>query len=497
MSGVPTNPNSARGKVSIGQRVVASVSWSTGIKVGFQLVNWAMTLLVIRILTPDDYGLMAISQIFISVMVGFANLGLGDALVQRQDTPRPVIASVFGLLILMSSALTVSLFWAAYPIAEWYHDPRLVPLIQVSSLGFLFNALTTLPRAYLTKSLRIRPMFILEMSSGLIASVAIVALAYTGHGVWSLMIGWLVRSIVQLIGFAILTAEYYTWPSLDLRLIRPLLSYSTFRTLEALAFVVFTSADVLIIGLWLNPADLGRYAVARNFASMPLNKIAPIINSVAFPAFAMIQGQPAEARYRPQGDAANGDCLGPGFLRHRCHRAGNRRYRLRGKMARRGALACGTSLATTFRAILLVVPNYLEGIGDARAGFWCTATSVIIFPPAFIVGSHWGVLGVCYAWLLGSPIVYGINALIASWYGRLDFKVLLMTPLRPVLAGAAMFVAVTALRPYVLTNGSEAARVAILIVTGAATYGIFLLLAFRGLVQEIVSLFPTRSSRVT
>jgi hypothetical protein len=74
-----------------------------------------------------------------------------------------MIASVFGVLILMSAILTASLFWAAYPIAEWYHDPRLVPLIQVSSLGFLFNALTTLPRAYLTKSLRIRPMFIMEM----------------------------------------------------------------------------------------------------------------------------------------------------------------------------------------------------------------------------------------------------------------------------------------------------------------------------------------------
>jgi teichuronic acid exporter len=431
VSGVPTNPDSARDEVSIGQRVVTSVSWSTGIKVGFQLVNWAMTLLVIRILTPDDYGLMAISQIFINVMVGFANLGLGDALVQRQDTPRPVIASVFGLLILMSSVLTVSLFGAAYPIAEWYHDPRLVPLIQVSSLGFLFNALTTLPRAYLTKSLRIRPMFIMEMSSGLIASVAIVVLAYTGHGVWSLLIGWLVRSIVQLIGFAILAAEYYTWPSLDLRLVRPLLSYSTFRTLEALAFVVFTSADLLIIGLWLNPADLGRYTVARNFAGMPLNKIAPIINSVAFPAFAMIQGQPAAARYYAlKAMRLMASVSVPVFFGIAAIAPEIVDIVFGGKWRGAEPMLAVLALATIFRAILLVIPNYLQGIGDARAGFWCTATGVVIFPPAFIIGCHWGAIGVCYAWLLGSPIVYVINALIASWFGRLDFKVLLMTPLR-------------------------------------------------------------------
>ena len=389
----------------------------------------------------------------------------------------------------MSSILTASLFWAAYPIAEWYHDPRLVPLIQVSSLGFLFNALTTLPRVYLTKSLRIRPMFIMEMSSGLIASVVIIVLAYTGHGVWSLMIGWLVRAIVQSIGFAILTAEYYTWPSLNLRLVRPLLSYSIFRTLDALAFVVFTSADVLIIGLWLNPADLGRYTVARNFASMPLNKIAPIINSVAFPAFAMVQGQPAEARYYAlKAMRLMATVSVPVFFGISAIAPEIVDIVFGEKWRGAEPLLAVLALATIFRAILLVIPNYLQGIGDARAGFWCTATSVIIFPPAFIIGCHWGVVGVCYAWLLGSPVVYGINALIASWYGRLDFKVLLITPLRPVLAGVAMVAAVMALRPYVLPNGSEAARMAILIVAGAATYGVLMVLAFRSLVQEIVSL---------
>jgi O-antigen/teichoic acid export membrane protein len=326
----------------------------------------------------------------------------------------------------------------------------------------------------------------------------IIVLAYTGHGVWSLMIGWLVRAIVQSIGFAILTAEYYTWPSLNLRLVRPLLSYSIFRTLDALAFVVFTSADVLIIGLWLNPADLGRYTVARNFASMPLNKIAPIINSVAFPAFAMVQGQPAEARYYAlKAMRLMATVSVPVFFGISAIAPEIVDIVFGEKWRGVEPLLAVLALATIFRAILLVIPNYLQGIGDARAGFWCTATSVIIFPPAFIIGCHWGVVGVCYAWLLGSPVVYGINALIASWYGRLDFKALLITPLRPVLAGVVMVAAVMALRPHVLPNGSEAARMAILIAAGAATYGVLMVLAFRSLVQEIVSLFPTRSSRVT
>ncbi len=106
--------------MSLGQTVVSAVGWSTGIKVGFQLATWAMTLAVIRILTPDDYGLMAITQVFINVMAVFSNIGLGDALIQQENAPKPVAAAVFGVSILLSAVLTVLLSLAAYPIAVWY-----------------------------------------------------------------------------------------------------------------------------------------------------------------------------------------------------------------------------------------------------------------------------------------------------------------------------------------------------------------------------------------
>jgi teichuronic acid exporter len=482
--------------VSVGQKVVSAVGWSAGIKVGFQLVTWAATLLVIRILSPDDYGLMAISQIIINAMVGFTNLGLGDALIQREEVPKPVIASVFGLLILLSVALTLLLSLAADPIASWYHDPRLAPLIRVSSLGFLFSGLTTIPRVFLTKSLRIRPMFVMELSSGVFAAVAVLVLAYTGFGVWSLMIGWLVGNVVRLLGFVVLATEYYMWPSLNLKLVRPLLSYGLYRTLDFLAWITFTSADVLIIGHWLSPADVGLYMVALNFAGMPLNKIAPIINSVAFPAFAIVQGQPAEARFYALKAIRLMATISVPIFFGICAVAPEIVDIVFGpKWLAAEPMLAVLSLAMTFRAILLVIPNYLQGIGDARAGFWCTATGAIIFPPAFIIACHWGIEGVCYAWLLGYPFVFGINALIASHYGNLNFKALLMTPLRPMLAGAAMVVAVTALRPYLLFNSYEAARAAILVAAGAVTYGAVLVLAFRPLVLEVIALLQIRRPR--
>src|SRR3954467_1610954 len=108
--------------MSLKQRIVAAVGWSAGIKIAFQLVTWAMTLMVIRILSPDDYGLMAVSQVFANFLLGFSALGLGDALVQRENTPKPIVASVFGMILLTSGGLTILLALAAYPIGWWYAD---------------------------------------------------------------------------------------------------------------------------------------------------------------------------------------------------------------------------------------------------------------------------------------------------------------------------------------------------------------------------------------
>lgn len=481
--------------MSLGRTVVSAVGWSAGTKIGFQLVTWALTLVVIRILTPDDYGLMAIAQVFINVLAGFSNLGLADALVQQRDTPKPVVASVFGVMILLSATLTVALSLAAYPIAAWYHDPRLVLLIQVASLGFLLNGLMTLPRVFLTKSLRVRPMFVIELSSSLAGAVTVIALAYTGHGVWSLMLGVLVGNVVRLMAFAAMTSEYYVWPSLALKPAWPLLSYGSYRTLSYLAWIAFTSADTVIVGKLLGLADLGFYTVALNFAVMPLNKIAPIINSVAFPAFAMVQAQPAEARfYALKAMRLISVVSVPVFFGISALAPEIVDMVFGPQWSDAKPVLAVLSLAMTVRASLLINSNFLQGIGQARAGFLCAATGAILFPPAFLIGCHWGVLGVCYAWLLVYPVMFAINALIVARCGQLDVGTLLATPLRPLAAGAVMLVVVALLRAWLPPDGAVLARIAILVTGGAATYSGVMLLAFRPLALEIVAVFHRKPS---
>lgn len=282
--------------MSLGQRVMRAMGWSAAAKVGFQIITWAMTLAVIRVLSPDDYGLMALSMVCINLLAGFCNLGLGDALVQREHTPKPLVASVFGLLLLISVALTLLISMAAY-----------------------------------------------------------------------------------------------------------------------LAWTSLTSADVLVIGWWLGPADLGLYSVALNFAAMPLNKIAPIANSVAFPAFALVQGNLYETRfYALKAMRLMTMVAVPVFFGISAIAPEIVNLVFGPQWTAAIPMLTILALAMTFRAILLVVPNFLQGIGDARAGFWCTLSGAVLFPPAFIIGCAWGVEGVYYALLLGHPVVFGIYAWIAA-----------------------------------------------------------------------------------
>ena len=468
--------------------LIAAVGWSAAMKIGFQLVSWVMTLAVIRVLSPDDYGLMAISQVFTSFILVFSSLGLGDAIVQRTDLPPSLLANAFGVLILMALALAVSLSLAAYPIAGWYGDARLVPLVQVSSLGFLFNAFSILPRTLLAKQMRVRPIFVAELSAGLIGAALTTILAFTGHGVWSLALGALAGNVARQAAFAWLAADLYVWPRFNVAAVRPLLGFGAYSTLEWLAFTVMTSADVLIVGRLLGPADVGAYTVVLNFAAMPINKIAPIINSIAFPAFAMVQGNPDEARYYVlKGLRLFAVLVVPVFFGMGVTAPEVVNLVFGPAWAAARPLLPILSGALTFRALLILVPNYLQGTGDAKAAFWCTAAGAVTFPLAVLVGCRWGLAGACWAWLACYPAVFAAEALIAARRGGFSFRAVALSPARPLTAGLVMVLAVFALRQLLPDALPDAARLLLLAGAGAVVYALTIVAAFPDLARELLN----------
>ncbi len=259
---------------------------------------------------------------------------------------------------------------------------------------------------------------------------------------------------------------------------------------------MLTSADVIIIGRVLGPVQLGFYVVALNFAGMPLNKMAPIINSVAFPAFALVQGRPADARfYALKALRMMAVLAAPVFFGISATAPEIVDIVFGPQWAGARPLLAALSMAITFRAVLIVIPNYLQGIGDARAGFWCTAAGALILPPAILIGCLFGVQGACYAWLICYPIVFVISAAITARSGGLSVGEILSAPLYPILAGAAMMLGVIAVRSVLPDGLSEPARLACLVAAGAAMFGAAMGLGAPRMLMEFVQLTrPGRSS---
>ena len=154
-----------------------------------QSFTWAVTLVVVRLLTPADYGLLAMAMIFVGFLSRLAELGLGSAVVQRAEVDTPLLRKAFGLILLVHASLFLLLFISAPLISAFMGEPRLVSLVRVLSALFLISAFQVVPEALLQRRLEFRRQSLNDFRSVIVGSLAVLAAALAGWGVWSLVLG--------------------------------------------------------------------------------------------------------------------------------------------------------------------------------------------------------------------------------------------------------------------------------------------------------------------
>src|SRR3954470_20276861 len=137
----------------LGRRVMAALAFAGTARLLVQVTSWLMTLVVIRLLTPDDYGLMGLVTLFTGFVAMFNELGMGAALVQARRVSDALLAELFGLVLLLQIGFALLILVAAAPVAEFFAQPRLVPMLQIQSLQFLFYGFAVIPDALLMRRL--------------------------------------------------------------------------------------------------------------------------------------------------------------------------------------------------------------------------------------------------------------------------------------------------------------------------------------------------------
>jgi len=255
-------------------------------------VQFAVMVILARLLTPSDFGLIAMLLVFTTVAALLVDAGFGTALVQKQDTSDDDESTVFlsglGLSIIVGSGL-----WAAAPwIASFYSQPVLVPLTRLLLFVLPLSALAAVPDALLTQRLDFRARANAEIFASLCSGVLAVFLAWRGFGVWSL--AW--QSIVAIGMRALLLWLFSGWrPRGRFRMasFRRLFGFGGYMLMANLLNVISIRLQSLLIGKLFDSRTLGYYTLAQNTQQAPAQFMSSVLNRVGLPVFSTIADQPA------------------------------------------------------------------------------------------------------------------------------------------------------------------------------------------------------------
>jgi O-antigen/teichoic acid export membrane protein len=253
-----------------------------------KLVSLTTTLVLARILSPADYGLMALAMVVIGFVGFFNEVGIGSAIVQKEDLEQDEVNGCFAIAILISLVLCGATALASPLVAMFFGDARLAQMIPLLSTAFVVGATGSIPMAFLRREMRFGAIAIVNILAILIQSGVALYLAYHGHGVWSLVWGYLVANAVQSIGYCI-ASSWRPRGAFALRKAFGIVGYGLHVTSTRIFWYAYTNADKVIVGKLLGDRALGIYDMAYSLATLPISQITGMVNNVAFPLFARLQ----------------------------------------------------------------------------------------------------------------------------------------------------------------------------------------------------------------
>ena len=268
--------------------IFLSMIWRLLEKISVQVVSFIITVVLARLLLPEQYGVIALITIFIALAEVLVDGGLNMALIQKKDADNTDFSTVFFFSLVLSVLLYAILYFVAPFIAEFYHTEELIPVIRVLSLSLFFYALNSIQRAYVSRQMMFRKMFICNLLAVIISGVIGIFMAYRGCGVWALV----AQSLLNICFSSLLMWEWVGW--------RPTFSFSLQRFAGLFSFgwkifvsnfivTLFVKIRALIIGRMYQPATLAYYEKGNQFPGLISDTVSGAIQSVLFPVFSEAQ----------------------------------------------------------------------------------------------------------------------------------------------------------------------------------------------------------------
>ncbi len=395
---------------SLRGQVRRALIWRSGSQIVGQIVSWASTFLVIRLLTPGDYGLVAMTGVVLLLLNMLNGHGLANALIQHGDASRHEQRQVFGMLLLLNLALGGLQFALAPLAADYYREPFVANLLRVQALMYLATPFSSFAYALLARRMEFHRQAQVNLVSSLLGAIAAIAGAWSGLGVWTLVLAPATMFATRAIGLMI-AARAWMWPSFDFRGAGHLARYGFVVAGASLLSFAQSQADILVAGRWFDPHAVGIYTTALFLTQIFTNKVVPPINEVAFSAYARMRDDPAAIA---AGFARSARVLMlvavPFFIGLAVTAGPAVAIALGPKWSDAAPLVVLLGLAMPFMTLQTLFPPAVDALGKPGTTAGTTAIGAIVLPIAFLIGARFGIQGIAAAWIVAHPLLLAIVA---------------------------------------------------------------------------------------
>lgn len=276
---------------SLGSRAVNAGLWASALSVSMRLLRLVRTVLLARLLAPNDFGLMGIAVITLSMIEAFTKTGINQALIQRKGKIDDYLSTAWTVGVLRGLILGGVLIAGAPLAARFFGSPEAVALIRVIGLIPIAHGLTNVGVVFFDKELQFRQRFLFRSLPAIVELAVSVALALWLRNVWALLLGRVIAQIVTMV------ASYVAHPyrprfRLDKTRARELMRFGKWIWVSSILIYLMLNLDDIMVGRLLSPEDLGLYQMAFTISTLVTIEIAHVVNQVAFPAFSKIQSDP-------------------------------------------------------------------------------------------------------------------------------------------------------------------------------------------------------------
>ncbi|PNU04774.1 lipopolysaccharide biosynthesis protein [Novosphingobium guangzhouense] len=449
----------ARGAAALGATRVAT-----------NLANLAALMVLARLLTPQDFGLVAICSTLMGILVAITELSVGSALVQRTAVTRAHIDSAWTMSLLRSAMMAGGVALAAQPLSWLYGDARLAPLFVLSGVTAALSGMTNPLVVLRTRELSFRPMIALQIVQKLSALAISIVLALWLRNYWAIVVG---SAIGGFLGTAASYAVVPYRPRLTLAHARDLLGFSGWLFFGQALNIVNWRFDQLIIGLFLPPAQLGAYSMADTISAIPSREATTPLIQALFPSFARMQDD--RERLRRAYQTAQGAIgiialpVGIGL----CLLADPVvRLTLGPKWLMAVPLIEVIGFCYSIQTLVTGARPLAMARGETRALFVRDAAGLALRIPCVTLGMiGWGLMGLVWGRLLCAVIGLAITGALVTKLTGLSALEQLRAHGRTITAMLAMAAIVLALDHQLLALGAQPlVRIVLLAPSGAVTY---------------------------